>query len=138
MKEDKGSISISKEHGVAPALGACCFCGRDNGEIVLLGAAADKLPGYSKYGMNRVHSGPCQSCLDLIEKQGYTGFICDDGRTAVLTPEGGKHWKEQDPTFVPGRIYRMKPDDFTRCIGRGDPHANKQADNRETIGRVPW
>lgn len=52
-------IKVSPKHGVNPTLGICAFCGKETGEIALLG----KLPGDAEAPRQMVLSyEPCEEC----------------------------------------------------------------------------
>lgn len=53
------SIRVSEKHGVNPTLGICAFCGKETGEIALLG----KLPGDKEAPKHSILSyEPCDEC----------------------------------------------------------------------------
>jgi len=55
---------ISKEHGLNPSLGICFYCGRDNGEILLMG----KLKGDVEAPRKSVSSYEvCEQCKKDLE-----------------------------------------------------------------------
>ena len=88
------SLRLSQKHGVAPALCICRICGKENGEIALLGAACDKVmrkaydatdgkygskEGYKDYGRNQVPSDTlCDECKGYLV--GGVILIAEDTR----------------------------------------------------------
>jgi len=80
------SITLSKKHGVAPALTFCRICGKDANELALLGAKCDTVmrevheategrfgskDGYQEYGHNRIPaSEPCDECKKYLTDGG--------------------------------------------------------------------
>lgn len=90
------NITLSKEHGLNPTIGVCAWCGKETGEIALLG----KLPGdkeapkYSFFDYN-----PCDECKQKWEN----AVICievtttrpNDNRPPISIHDG----KELYPTM---------------------------------------
>jgi len=84
-----GSIRLHPKYGVNPTLAVCGWCGKDTGDVVLLGAAyKGKAPMRMK-----VHDVPCAACEAQMAK-GITfvefareGSPERTGRWAVLTEE---------------------------------------------------
>lgn len=80
------SITLSKKHGVAPALTFCRICGGDVNELALLGSKCDTVMkqvheatdgkygsayGYQEYGHNRIPaSEPCDECKKYLTEGG--------------------------------------------------------------------
>ncbi len=58
------SLRLHKEHGVNPTIPLCYFCGKEKGELVMLGAAyKEKAP------MNMViNKEPCPDCVENMKK----------------------------------------------------------------------
>ncbi len=83
-------ILLSKKHGVNPALGLCAWCGKENGEVILLGKLKNdkEAPRHAV-----VHDEPCDKCkevqgrgITLIEVESETGPRT--GRWFVISREG--------------------------------------------------
>ena len=62
------SIRLSDKHGVNPSLGVCAWCGKENGEVVLLG----RIKGDEEAPRHVVtHDEPCKKCKEQ-QAQGVT------------------------------------------------------------------
>ena len=71
-------IRLSEKHGVNPALGACYWCGGDDGTVVLMG----RLPGDAEAPRKVVTSTePCAKCKSVMEQ----------GITIIEAHQGGRH-----------------------------------------------
>jgi|WetSurMetagenome_2_1015567.scaffolds.fasta_scaffold220355_2 hypothetical protein len=104
-----GSIRLHRQHGVAPALIVCPFCGESTG-VALLGAQAENTmkqlgKDYTEYGKNEIpDQAPCSSCVAILEGKGIIFLGLDIGQSLKLT-------SEQVDSLV-GRIVDAKD----RCI----------------------
>ena len=59
------SIRMSKKHGLNPAIPVCFFCGKEKGEVALLGA----LKGDAEAPRNLILDyEPCDSCREAFSK----------------------------------------------------------------------
>lgn len=84
-------MRISKNHGVNPTICKCFFCGKDTGEIALLGL----LPGDKeapKYSV--LNKEPCPACKEDFSK-GFTIFEAEangepNGNVWVIQNEAAK------------------------------------------------
>jgi hypothetical protein len=94
------SISLHKQHGIAPALTFCRICGGDTNEIALLGAQADKVMrevqratgkpqrGYEGLISDRIPSDtPCDTCLEHLNNRGTIIIAGDTHEYLRLTGE---------------------------------------------------
>ena len=121
------SITLSKKHGLTPAISFCRICGKDTNELALLGASCDStmrklheatdgkygsLEGYQEYGYNKIPAQePCEECKAYLN--GGIIFIAKD------TEEYLRLDKEQVDSLVhriadaKGRVL-----DFDACRGK--------------------
>lgn len=83
------SIKLHKEHGLNPTLSVCIICGKDTGEIALLGAAYK-----GKAPMHMVTSiEPCKECREKYLSKGILLVEAPEnskvptGRVIVVTKE---------------------------------------------------
>lgn len=97
MKEK--SIKVSPKHGVNPSLGLCPLCGKENGEIYLLG----KLKGDAEAPRKACIRGgsPCDKCSEYM-RMGFLIIVCKDG-------------SEKDP-YRTGQIYVVTLDAARRMF----------------------
>lgn len=71
----KDSIRLHKKHGLNPTIPVCFFCGKEKGEIALLGAAyKEKAPRNMV-----VDRQPCEECASWM-KQGVIFIETQDGQ----------------------------------------------------------
>lgn len=70
-------IRLSKEHGVNPSILVCPVCGKETGEIALLG----KLKGDKKAPMYMYGNNPCDECKKKFN-EGYVALV-----EAIQKPE---------------------------------------------------
>ena len=59
----KGGILLSPKHGVNPSMGVCELCGKDTGELLLLGRIED-----DKEAPRFIAHGRCDECRKLGEE----------------------------------------------------------------------
>lgn len=129
-------LRLHPEHGVAPFLDNCFYCGESRG-LILAGMSCDKLAmaagqkeGYSRWGNNAICSSkePCDKCKGYME-QGIILIGVDEkkttdmenpwrtGRFAVITedavrrlfdpPELVEQVCEQRVCFMPDEVFEM-------------------------------
>ena len=72
----RGDIQISPKHGLNPSMGRCEVCGRDTGEILLLG----RLKGDAEAPRTLVH-GLCDDCRRVREVGGVIFIEVRDGES---------------------------------------------------------
>lgn len=58
------SIRLHRKYGVNPTVAVCWWCGKDTGEVVLLGASYQ---GEAPHRMV-VHREPCPACVENMKK----------------------------------------------------------------------
>lgn len=89
MARRDGSIRLHPEYGVNPTLAVCGWCGKDTGDVVLLGAA---YKGEAPMRM-QVNDVPCEVCREkMVQGITFVEFVREGssertGRWAVLTEE---------------------------------------------------
>ena len=78
------NIRLSEKHGLNPTLGICFYCGKETGEIGLLGRMKDdeEAPRYAILSKE-----PCDECKKVFENN-FTLFEADE-RTGELS---GRYW----------------------------------------------
>lgn len=88
-----GSIRVHPKYGLNPTLAVCWWCGKDTGEVVLLGAA---YKGEAPHRMV-VHREPCPTCTEnmklgitLIEAADSNGKPEPTGRWCVIREEAAE------------------------------------------------
>lgn len=92
-----GYINLHPKHGLNPSIAVCQFCGRDTGEIALLGAKSKKLTGQEEAPHRLVvNPWPCDECsaewastggVVLLECREEDGKPLPTGRVVVLTED---------------------------------------------------
>lgn len=93
----KGSIKLSKRHGLQPVIPLCFYCGKEKNQIVLLGAAGDKLAkslGHEDGAMpmKAFLPGDLEPCDDCIKR----GDICVAIAAMDMSLVGAGYAKEED------------------------------------------
>lgn len=63
------SLPLSKKHGIAPAIAVCPCCHQENGELLLLGKAADKIPNFADG--TRIEGNLCARCEQELENGAF-------------------------------------------------------------------
>lgn len=102
VKQMKGkqmsSVRLSKKHCLNPTIPTCFFCGQSKNEIMLLGAAGDKIAKDmgkedGEMPMNCcMDMSPCEECAGYM-KQGIMFISIRDGETNKEQPyRTGKLW----------------------------------------------
>lgn len=101
MAKRDGSIRLHKEFGVNPTLIMCTWCGKETGEIALLGSSYD---GEAPRQM-AVSDDPCKACRDQM-KQGitfiemtYKGSTTRTGRWCVMAEKATMRCLSAGPTL---------------------------------------
>lgn len=86
-------IRLHPQHGLNPTMPVCIFCGRETGEIALLGAAYD---GEAPMHM-AMNDQPCDKCksewaagIAIMEFDGQH----NTGRVLVVTEDAIRRWLE--------------------------------------------
>ena len=103
------SIRLSKEHGVNPTMVVCFFCGKETGEIALLGTAyKGKAPKYMWLGSYE----SCKACKEHMNK-GLTVFESLDTPTHNKQPAIKNGDKDTYPT---GRWLVMNKDEAPKIF----------------------
>ena len=86
------SIKLHPQHGLNPTMPVCIFCGRETGEIALLGAAYD---GEAPMHM-ALTDAPCDKCMEEWTAAGIAVIEYDGqhntGRMMVITEEAARRW----------------------------------------------
>lgn len=105
------SVKLSPKHGVNPTIGSCFYCGKDTGEIALLG----RLKGDAEAPMRSVLSyEPCDDCKEKFK----AGVLCigvtknrpADGRPPISTNNG-------TPLYPTGPYCLMRTEAVQRIFG---------------------
>lgn len=63
VKKATGTIKVSEKHGVNPMLCVCWYCGRDTGEIAMLGKLKNDEQAPHRGVLNRE---PCKECKEYM------------------------------------------------------------------------
>lgn len=104
----KGDIRVSPQHGLNPSIGACFWCGKDTGEVIVVG----RLPGDTKAPRRMVVSyTPCNSCKEQMDANIVMVEVVDspiayDQPPLQVDPKSGRavyptgHWLLTDDVFV--------------------------------------
>jgi hypothetical protein len=104
-----GSITRHKTRGVNPRMGACPRCGKDNGEILLIGSRERKVTcrscGTVNYGVSgRAKCGKCGQYMadgkieTIEEHERIPSHLCDDCAKEIeehkkIVADGGVFWR---------------------------------------------
>lgn len=100
-----GSIQLHPKKGLNPRMGVCPWCGKDNGEVMLVGIqdGVYECCGTTFYG--KPEGGRCPKCHSVLnrvrtlrESEKIPGGLCDeckarDEATKKAVEEGGIFWK---------------------------------------------
>lgn len=81
----KNHIALHPEHGLNPTLKVCFFCGKETGELVLLGAS------YSEEAPRQMVTDftPCEKCEETFSH----GFLLVEAEETAKGPKPtGSHW----------------------------------------------
>ena len=111
-------IKLHPEHGLNPTMPVCIFCGRDTGEIALLGNAyAGEAPMHMA-----ITDEPCDKCksewavgIAIMEYDGQR----NTGRVLVITEEATRRWIKPGATLdriIQVRGMRVSPATFTQLM----------------------
>jgi rubrerythrin len=106
------SLRVSKKYGVNPALCSCPWCGKDNGQLVLLGATSEFKCTICHGKVIGERRDPCPHCqarhslkrvgeYDASRGGRVPGGLCKDceAKKRAVDEEvraGGIHWKCKD------------------------------------------
>lgn len=105
------SVKLSPKHGVNPTISSCFYCGKDTGEIALLG----RLKGDAEAPMRSILSyEPCDACKEKFK----AGVLCigvvraqpNDGRPPI-SGNGGT------PLYPTGSYCVMRAEAVQRVFG---------------------
>ena len=105
------SIKVSKEHGVNPTMAVCARCGKDTGELLLLGRCNEYTCndcGAQTYGLLKKGT-KCKQCASMRLRKTGTDIeapmhlklgLCKecvdrDKEHAALVRQGGVYWRCQ-------------------------------------------
>ncbi len=98
------SIILSKKHGVNVSVEACSLCGKDTGNILLLGKLKDDKEAPRRSNIGNV----CDECKGAYDKGAYLLIeVRDDevgenpyrtGHIWWVTKEAGERWKLESRT----------------------------------------
>lgn len=123
------SITLSKKHGVAPALTFCRICGKDTNEIALLGAKADRVMKELFEQTKGAHGN----------EHGYSGNSCDKVPSTSLCDECEGVVKEKGIIFIAkdtGEFMRLGEAQVDTLIGRVQDAKGRVLDFESIKGKV--
>jgi hypothetical protein len=124
---DMGSIRLHKQYGLNPTMSVCIICGKETGEIALLGAA------YKGEAPHRMVTGvePCGECRDKYLKEGVLlleATMEQHGGKQIPKPTGGllviklEAFKRMCNVAVPpGHITYVEPGVLARITSMANP-----------------
>lgn len=97
-KKKEPSIRLSEKHGLNPTLGLCFFCGKETGEIALLG----KIKGDAEAPrMAVLNYNPCKACQETFDR-GYLLIGCQEEQ-----PEDKRPPIRKNPDMYPTGGYAL-------------------------------
>lgn len=108
-------IKVSPRYGLNPTISICFWCGKERGEIALMGRIGDgrkgedlEAPRYSVFDYE-----PCDSCKEMMEA-GFSVFEATDHPNSATSVE------IQKGVYPTGRFAVVKPEAANKIFANSD------------------